>query len=435
MASIPEVHSSIVGGSTSERLLACPGSWQASMSLPAVLTGRTSDYAEEGTAMHAVMAEAMGCHDGAGSDGWPEWDMFIGRKFHDRVVTKEHVDTMLEPARRLLEELEDSYGGKNNFVLHAGDGTGIEKRVRFPGISGAFGTCDLILQSDNAVLHVDWKFGAGVGVSAIYRDADGGERVNAQLMYYLTGAMNTYPRLYSNGRALIVAIIQPRAEQPLTSVVVSRKEVRWFREDLQRAVATALTRDPPRHRGEHCRFAPCKTTCPLWTGPLLDLSALGVAPPPPEPSREHTDYGDYLAYAKALVDIVSGLKSEIDAQMHAYLEAGGHVPGWRLKAKRKDRQWVSRDVVEPALEALGFKQHEIWRSELVTFGKADATAKRLGVKIPEHLRVAPPTNETTLAPTDDPAPVVDKALALEQFSSALKEWGARNAPQGELNLN
>lgn len=430
MTQTPEVHSDIVGGSTAERLLSCPGSWQATAALPRSLTSRTSEYAELGTAMHEAMAMHMRClaSDWAVSaNPLPS----VGVKVHDRQLTQEHFDTMIDPALAALAELEAAYSSRpGSFQV-----VGVEKSVRFPGIPGAFGTCDLIMRSPTTVLHVDWKFGAGVGVSALYRDPDGGERVNAQLMFYLVGAMHTYRRLYDDGRNLVVAVIQPRAERPLTYVTVSRKEVRWFREDLERAVAVALTRDAPRHRGEHCRFAPCKTTCPLWTGPLLDLSALGVAPPPPEPSREHTDYGDYLAYAKALVDIVSGLKSEIDAQMHAYLEAGGHVPGWRLKAKRKDRQWVSRDVVEPALEALGFKQHEIWRSELVTFGKADATAKRLGVKIPEHLRVAPPTNETTLAPTDDPAPVVDKALALEQFSSALKEWGARNAPQGELNLN
>ncbi len=423
MKQISEVHSDIVGGSTSERLLSCPGSWQATAALPRSLTSRTSEYAEEGTAMHAVMTELMG-RRAAQATTAPE--ALLGRQFHDRVLTQAHIDTMIGPALECLAEMEQAYGG--NFTV-----VGVEKSVRFPGIPGAFGTCDLILQSPVVVLHVDWKFGAGVGVSALYRDPDGGERVNAQLMFYLTGAMHTHRRLYGDNRGLVVAVIQPRAERPLTVVTVSRKEVRWFREDLERAVAAALTRDAPRHRGEHCRFAPCKTTCPLWTGPLLDLSALGVAPPPPAPSREHTDYGDYLAYAKALVDIVSGLKSEIDAQLHAYLEAGGHVPGWRLKAKRKDRQWVSRDVVEPALEALGFKQHEIWRSELVTFGKADATAKRLGVKIPEHLRVAPPTNETTLAPTDDPAPVVDKALALEQFGAALTEWNARNALQKDCD--
>ena len=418
MTQTPEVHSDIVGGSTAERLLSCPGSWQATAALPRSLTSRTSEYAEEGTAMHAVMTELM--IQRRAQAVAPE--ALLGIKFHDRVLTQAHIDTMIGPALECLAEMEEAYGGNFRVV-------GVEKSVRFPGIPGAFGTCDLILQSPVVVLHVDWKFGAGVGVSALYRDPDGGERVNAQLMFYLTGAMHTHRRLYDDNRGLVVAVIQPRAEQQLTVVTVSRKEVRWFREDLERAVAVALTRDAPRHRGEHCRFAPCKSTCPLWTGPLLDLSALGVAPPKPEtPSRDATDaYGSYLAYAKALVDIVSGLKAEIDAQMHSYLEAGGSIPGWRLKAKRKQRQWVDINTVEPVLFALGFKPEEIWEAELVSFSRADATAKRLGVKIPEELRVAPPTNETTLAPTDDPAPVVDKALALEQFSAALMEWSARNA--------
>ena len=55
----------------------------------------------------------------------------------------------------------------------------------------------------------------------------------------------------------------------------------------------------------------------------------------------------------------------------------------------------------------------------MTFAKAEATAKRLGVKIPDHLRVAPATNETTVTRSDDPAPAVNRTLAIDQFRAAL----------------
>jgi hypothetical protein len=105
--------------------------------------------------------------------------------------------------------------------------------------------------------------------------------------------------------------------------------------------------------------------------------------------------------------------------MHSYLEAGGVIPGWRLKMKAKNRQWIDEDEVEQALRDLGFEVGEIWRSQLVTFQSADATAKRLGVAIPEHLRVAPPSSETTLATTDDPAPVIDRVEAAAAVREAL----------------
>ena len=58
--------------------------------------------------------------------------------------------------------------------------------------------------------------------------------------------------------------------------------------------------------------------------------------------------------------------------------------------------------------------------ELVTFREADAVAKRLGVKIPEELRVAPPPSGTTLATSDDPAPPVERTALIDKFTASLR---------------
>jgi hypothetical protein len=412
-------HSTIVGGSTADRLLNCPGSWQATLALPPQIR-TSSEYADEGTAMHEVMTRLMNIRSASLEakrkfDPYKEAAKLVGLKFYDRALTIEHVDTMVSPALEQLERLEAHYGG--GFVVR-----GVEIRVAFPGIPGAFGTCDLILSNERWVLHVDWKFGQGVGVQAVTKEG-AEEKVNAQLLFYAAGAMNSAKTIYAGRRNLAVAIIQPRGEMPLSHTPVSRKEIKWFVEDLQEAVINATEYDPLRTKGEHCRFAPCKIDCPLWTGPLLDLTALGAdAPPlPKETTREVTPFAEYLARAKALADIAALFKKEVDEQLHAYLEAGGTVPGWRLKAKVKLRQWIDEDTVENTLARLGFARDEIWQSKLQTFQSADATAKRRGVKIPDNLRVAPVTNETTIATTDDPAPVVERGLAMEAFRAALED--------------
>jgi len=105
--------------------------------------------------------------------------------------------------------------------------------------------------------------------------------------------------------------------------------------------------------------------------------------------------------------------------MHSYLEAGGSIPGWRLKMKAKNRQWVDRDVVQDKLLSLGFDYEDIFEDKLRTFQQVEATAKKLGVKIPDELRVAPPSTETTLATTDDPAPVIDRVEAAAAVREAL----------------
>lgn len=410
-------HSSMVGGSTAGRILACPASWQSTISLPPSVE-ITSEYAEEGTHLHHIMNELMEVRQIR-----PESDLralaasYIGRHFYDRVFTKAYLDEAVEPALDALAELEQAYGG--GFAV-----LDVERQVRFPGIPGAFGTCDLLLGSASHRMLVDWKFGAGVPVAAIHHDADGGEYINPQLAFYLTAARASLPQLFKPKCKLVGAIIQPRADTGLSHTEIDQKELKFFAQDLETAVIEALGHDPRRTKGEHCRFAPCKVTCPLWTGPLLDLSLLAKATKVVGEigtSKEPTAYGKYLATAKTLVDAVTVFKTTLDEQLHAYLEEGGIVPGWRLKAKIKNRLWVDDAVVVPALKSIGFTDDEIWQTKLQTFSSVDATAKRRRVNIPDHLRVAPPSNETTIASTSDPAPVVDRAHAVSNFVAALKQ--------------
>jgi hypothetical protein len=403
-------HSSIVGGSNAGRLVNCPGSHQAILALPPQLDDLPNEYAAEGTAMHEVMALQMGDRKEDIERGLP-----LGETFVDRVLTREHVDTMIQPALDALDELEELYGGGFHVA-------GIEERVKFPRIPGAFGTCDLILRSNTHVMLIDWKFGSGVGVRAEYRDDDG-SWVNPQLLYYLAAALHSKPGLFSK-KKIVVAIIQPRSETPLTHTIVTRTEVKYFTDDVEEAVKLAIGRDPPRMRGEWCRFAPCKTHCPLWTGPLVELRALmpvkdGEVPP--------DRYGQYLAHAKALVDSAVMFKATIDEQMLLHLQQGGKIPGWRLKHKTKQRQWVGEETVVPALRALGFTDAEIYQRKLATFQQADATAKRRKVEIPENLRVAPPSTEVTLATEGDPAPVVEPHKLIDQFRASLQELQKQGA--------
>lgn len=411
-------HSSIVGGSTAARILNCPGSYQATLKLPPS-ADRSSEYADEGTAMHEVMTHLMTVREAHESHAHASIDLHaaargvLGTKAYDRIVTQEHLDTMILPALDSLADLEARYGGDFQVV-------GIEESVDFPGVPGAHGTCDLILRNGDTVMHVDWKFGQGVGVKAVYRDEQG-ETVNAQLLFYTAASMNTDKASYSGRRKLVLAIIQPRSDEPLTHVAVTRKEIKWFVEDLQNAVVKALDYDPPRAKGEHCRFAPCKLDCPLWTAPMLEIAALQPeGREPPSVGVGVTPYGQYLAKAKALTDMLAMFTKEVNEQLHSFLEDGGQVPGWRLKDKVKNRQWVDDTTVEHALEDIGFDTKDIYQRKLVTFAAAEATAKRLGVVIPDHLRVAPATTETTVCRTDDPAPPVERKVAIEEFASALK---------------
>jgi hypothetical protein len=410
-------HSNLIGGSTADRLLNCPGSFQLIQRIPE-MADRPSEYANYGSAMHAVMDRLVESY----ADGFPTSKdhtiglarELLGETFYDRVLEQHHLDDSIIPAIDTLYELMRIYGG--GFAVVAN-----ELNVKFPSIPGAYGTCDLILANKKVVLMNDWKFGAGIPVTAVIKD-DTGERVNPQLLFYFAAAINSLPSAVFKKKKYAVAIIQPRTDEPLTHTIITRTEIDMFVEDVDVAIIKALDKDPPLTVGDHCRWCPARPFCPRHTEPLFELTQLGAAPARPlEVDTDDGDYGEFLAKAKVLVDLAADYKKAVDEQLHAYLEAGGTVPGWKLKLKTKLRQWVDEGVVIPTLVKLGFTEPDILQHKLQTFAHVDKVAKRLGVKIPDHLRVAPETDETVIAPESDPAPKIDRKQAALEFSQALKE--------------
>jgi hypothetical protein len=184
----------------------------------------------------------------------------------------------------------------------------------------------------------------------------------------------------------------------------------------------ALTTNPRHNRGEWCRFAECKVTCPLWTGPLLDLSRLDPTNAALKASaglRSDDEWGAYLSTAKRLVDSAVQYRKTIDEMLMQHLRDGGRAPGFALKPMVKDRKWIDdAERVEQTLSDLGFEMDEIWQNKLQTFKVADAAAKRLGVQIPDDLRPRPTTNEMVLTSEADPD-AVDTVAITEAFRAKL----------------
>ena len=147
---------------------------------------------------------------------------------------------------------------------------------RSPSCRAFFGTADLIAQ---ILVIGDWKFGVGEKVLAWYDVGEGAGAPNGQLMFYLLGATHTYPhtfKLEDPNWPIDIFIGQPRhRDGPNFDVAtVFMKDVRAFQRALIEAAELAKSDNPPMAKGEHCRFMPCKSICPLHTGPLLDVPEL-----------------------------------------------------------------------------------------------------------------------------------------------------------------
>jgi hypothetical protein len=404
-------HSVILGGSNAERLLACPASYQEALKVPVVDV--ESSYAAEGTMLHEVQAINIKRKVTAQSVR----DVGISYKGKLPYTLTEEQEEALAKALDALEEVKAAYPGDKPWRVLA-----LESRVSLPGVTGAFGTVDLILSNDTTVIVVDWKFGSGVPVHAVYNLPDGSSQINAQGAFYACCARAAFPRQFK-GKRIVIAVIQPRLDPAYSHVETDEEELTAFHNAFAAAVLEAMGRNAHRERGEHCRFALCISTCPLFTGPVLDLAVLDPTKAALIASAggSETEYGAFLSRALTLAELAEIWAAEIRRQAHVFIEDGGKVREWKLVPKRGTRQWIgSEDEVVAALTAAGAKLADLYSEpELKSVNQVEKSLKPKKLAVPPEMYEMVSTG-TTIARSDDPRPESSHAQVLEDVRAALK---------------
>jgi len=365
-------HSTVVGGSTAKRVLACPGSVALCATMP---PKPSSTFADKGTLLHDVIVRAL--------EG--ETD-FTGVTYANETFTPEMMTNKIQPALALLDQVDPEQ--VMEYVTEA--------PVTFGSyIPGAFGTVDLLGRRGDTAVVLDWKFGDGVIVEVVE---------NEQLLFYVAAAMRTPGTAWAfeNITHIECVIVQPPF---IRRWVITPKTVRTFERKLKAAVAAAAQPDAALSIGAHCRWCAAKPVCPQMTGAVeravktqlsgLDTQALGTA----------------LETAEILQSWIDDLRS-LATRM---LEGACKVPGWKLVAKRPNRKWVNEDVAVAKLVALGIEPR---KSELISPAQAE---KLLKTKLPDGLAIAV-SSGNTLAAADDPRP--EAVLLGAQLSAALSKLGA-----------
>lgn len=358
-------HSTIVGGSTAKRVLACPGSVALVQKMP---PQESSSYADEGTLLHEVVAEIM-------SDG-VEPTKLIGREYNGIVLTEDLYNTKLLPALLMFEDVDPD--GLMELM--------VETRVSFGSyLPDVFGSCDVLGRVGDRAYVVDWKFGDGVAVIA---------EENPQLLFYAAAARRTEAAkwIFKGVEDIECIIIQPT--RGMSRWVTTPDRLDRFERDLKRAVKTAQEPDAPMRSGSHCRFCAAKPICPIMRGDVdravvTTLQALDV-----------DELGHYLHMAKRLEDWSKDLH-KLAQQM---LEKGIPVTGWKLVPKRATRQWVDEELAKVALFK-HLKESDVVETSLISPAKAETLLKKQRIPLPNDLVVAI-SSGSTLAPEDDPRPAV-----------------------------
>lgn len=425
----PDAHSSVVGGSSAEKRIACPASWQMEQKLPAQ-ADTSSAAADEGTACHEAMAYIL-------TNDITELDVVRGMTFgisdtspDGYVMTDELMETCIYPCMDFFDALDaesDAEGGLQFLV---------ENQCEMPGIPGAFGTSDLICRTDKRSVIADWKFGVGVLVRAFYEELSTSDpdivilRPNAQLMFYARAAMFTFPHMFETDPdwPVDLYIVQPRAKDgdpdaPFSKFTTTVRELEAFRIQLIAKVAEAMGSSPTLKRGAHCKFAKCKAICPAFTGAAIDLTKMASAVKAKKQGKplEGIDINWSTVYSDLLdlADASEAWVSEVRAQAHSFLE-DGHIicdtdgnKTWKLVDKRPSLKYTD----ESGMVKLAMK-HGLTTEEIMTKPETktpaalrDAIATKLpgktqkarGEAAKELIKpfTANVSSGTTLAPADD----------------------------------
>lgn len=369
-------HSKIVGGSTAARVINCPGSVGLIDSLPP-MPEQVSEYAEEGTRLHAEVAELI----------------------EQNLPVPENADEKLVQAIDMFDEyltaLEDEQGDTATILC--------EQTVSFGTIKGVpdeiFGSCDVILRCGQRVVILDWKFGDGVRVSA---------EDNSQLMFYAAAAMRTESttHLFKDATEIDLVIIQPVQGAP-SVWQTTLPRIAKFEKDLMAAVKKALGKNPPLKEGSHCRWCKAKAVCPLMTGAMqravkADLSKLDV-----------TTLGQAVEQSYLLEQWIKDLRQLVQTA----IEHGTPVPGCKLVAKRGRREWVNEEKMIDAMLGEGLTLADITKEEFLSPAQVEKVLKKRGLAFPDGL-VATVSSGHTLALESDPRPAVDD---MAELGEALKQ--------------
>lgn len=405
----PEEHSDIVGGSTAARRIGCPASYKLEQLVPR--DDRGSVYAQEGTALHELMAMAL-------RDGIEPTDLlpytFNAPQGWSFTVDRDLWDDKGEPALAAFDayvaQVEKEIGQPMRLL--------VERRVQFPDISGAFGTADIIGRCGDELFVMDWKFGHGL----VSPDN------NKQLLFYASGALNTEREWVGEVQydtPVTLAIIQPvnaaQGRDILQAWTTDVGHLESYAAELVAAVAEAATDGARCAKGDWCKFARCKTVCPLHInafGALGEkLAALNEAKAASNGSPEdRLDWAQRYAELLEMAELVEPLVAEVFAQAHAYAEQGNKIEGWGLQAKPEgNRKWA----VEQRLLKMFFKRHRIKLDEwaerkLKSPTQIEKLLKARDIALPAHYVQRAPSSGTTLKRTEKvtrPARSVPEQLA------------------------
>lgn len=337
------------------RVHGCPGYLNLKRKLPAKEAGPPGPYALSGQRVHAALADPI--------------PQLIAALVGDE-------EQVFDWCRAQWDRLVELHWPQV-------DHDDIRERRFFLG--GYFsGQIDRAKVSPRVIMGTDWKCG---------RIAVAPAESNLQIRAYAVLLDNAFP-----GRdEVIMSIIQPFVSKDPIVVGYGRAELDHSRRELDTTLKRAAEPDAKRIPGEHCRYCPCRKTCPeAWAVPT---AVANVRPSELVTGAQIAAFLDRVPLAKQVIEAV---ETEAKRLLAENPEA---VPGYRLKPGRTIAEITSPEIVYARVAALGVDQKAFMSAvklgkeklELAIRGATGLKGKALGQQLAEVISGC--TSEKQAAPS------------------------------------
>ncbi len=369
----------LLSASSAHRWLACPPSAVAAEAYPS----QDTEFTREGTLAHEV-AEIYANHD----------QIDMGATTED--IAKEITKEMIECAEGYRDYIQELTTRPDAVIL-------LEQRVDFsPWVPDGFGTADCIIIQGDSMAIIDYKYGAGVKVSA---------ENNPQMKFYGLGALNDYGIAYDVKRVHLY-IYQPRMNN-ISLDTISTEELLEWGETVVKPIAQKAAKGKGTHQaGEHCRFCPHAGKCRTLTKTCTEyVTTHGMKTAVPV-------LADWeVAEVLHMEPLVSLWLKRVKDQALSTMMNGGTVPGYKVVEGRGSRAWADELEVAAWLDKNGIAREEYTKTEVLSVAQMEKALgkKKVAELLSGHILKQP--GAPTVAPETDKRPAYNPADEFDNLDS------------------
>jgi len=357
-------HAKLSASSSHRWLNCCP-----SVRLEETFENKTSTFAEEGTAAHAMSEHKL-----------RKFLKIKTKKPKSKYDSKElefYTDAYVGYACELIAEAKTR--SSDPLAL-------VEQRLDYSHYAqDGFGTGDLVIVSDGILDVVDLKFGKGVRVSAEH---------NTQMMLYALGALNIFDLLYDI-ETVRMTICQPRLDSISTFELSVDELIKWAETELKPKAELAFKGEGDYVSGEHCRFCGARSQCRERANTNLELDQLDFKLPA---LLTENEMASVLAQANELKVWAK------DVWEYAEKEAinGKKWPGYKLIEGTSRRKYTDEaKIAEQVLATGDYDETQIYTKNLLGItAMTQLLGKQQFRKLLGGLCIAPPGKPSLVVESD-----------------------------------